>query len=146
MVARVVTLEEPWAGHVNIIELITNRWAWALVPTKLVESGNPLEWRGWGLHGNPARGLHKAPSHWTMQWNTYQPTTYLAHTSRGREEWENPKHKLAHKQQAIAITLSKELQASNCVYKSRGAPARGIEPPLYSWGTADQHCFEVNFA
>ena len=48
---------------------------------------------------------------------------------RGREGWEKPKHKLARKQQAIATTLCEELQASNCVYKSRGAPARGIGPP-----------------
>ena len=41
-----------------------------------------------------------------------------------------PKQKLARKQQAIATTLCEELQASNCVYKSRGAPARGIGPPL----------------
>ena len=38
--------------------------------------------------------------------------------------------KMAHKQLAIATTLCKELQASNCVYKSQGAPARGIGPPL----------------
>ena len=31
---------------------------------------------------------------------------------------------------AIATTLCKELQASNCVHKSQGAPARGIGPPL----------------
>ena len=37
---------------------------------------------------------------------------------------------LARKQQAIATTLCEELQASNCVYKSRGAPARNIGPPL----------------
>ena len=111
------------------IELITNRWAWALVPTKLVELGNALAWGG-GIHGNPASGSHQAPSHWTIQWNTYRPNTYLAHTSRGREGWEKPKHKLARKQQAIATTLCEELQASNCVYKSRGAPARGIGPPL----------------
>ena len=30
---------------------------------------------------------------------------------------------------AIATTLCEELQASNYVYKSRGAPARGIGPP-----------------
>ena len=28
----------------------------------------------------------------------------------------------------IATTLRKELQASNCVFKSQGAPARGIGP------------------
>ena len=38
-------------------------------------------------------------------------------------------HKLASKQQAIATTLCEELQASNFVYKSQGAPARGIGPP-----------------
>ena len=55
-------------------------------------------------------------------------------TPRGREGWEKPKHKLARKQQAIATTLCEELQASNCVYKSRGAPARGIGPPLLQLG------------
>ena len=55
-------------------------------------------------------------------------------TPRGREGWEKPKHKLARKQQAIATTLCEELQASNCVHKSRGAPARGIGPPLLQLG------------
>ena len=48
----------------------------------------------------------------------------------GGRDGKKPKHKLARKQQAIATTLCEELQASNCVYKSRGAPARGIGPPL----------------
>ena len=53
----------------------------------------------------------------------------------------------ASKQQAIAITLCEELQASNCVYESRGAPARGTgAAPSIAGKTADQHCFEVNFA
>ena len=113
----------------NVIKLITNRWAWALVPTKMVEPGNALAWGG-RIHGNPVSSPHQAPSHWTIQWNTYRPNTYLAHTSRGREGWEKPKHKLARKQQAIATTLCEELQASNCIFKSWGAPARGIRPPL----------------
>ena len=37
---------------------------------------------------------------------------------------------MARKQQAIATIPCEKLQASNCVYKSRGAPARGIGPPL----------------
>ena len=61
----------------------------------------------------------------------YLPTnTYLAHSSRGREGWKKPKHKMARKQQAIAKTLYEELRARNCVHKSRGAPARGNGPPL----------------
>ena len=61
----------------------------------------------------------------------YLPTnTYLAHTSRGRAGWEKTKAQNGLKQQAIATTLCEELQASNCEYKSRGAPARGIGPPL----------------
>ena len=57
----------------------------------------------------------------------YLPTNaYLALTSRVREGREKLKHKMARKQQAIATTLCKELQASNCIYKSQGAPARGI--------------------
>ena len=43
---------------------------------------------------------------------------------------QKPKHKMARKQQALATTLCEELQASNWIYKSRGAPARGIGPPL----------------
>ena len=43
---------------------------------------------------------------------------------------ESSMHKMARKQQAIATTLYEELQASNCTYKSRVAPARGIGPPL----------------
>ena len=66
---------------VSAIKLITNRWAWALVPTKLVELGNALAWGG-GIHGNPASAPHQAPSHWTIQWNTYRPNTYLAHSFR----------------------------------------------------------------
>ena len=76
--------------HINHIKLITNRWVWVLVPTKLVEPGNALAWGG-GIHGNPASGPHQALSHWTIQWNTYRPNTYLAHTSRGREGWEKTK-------------------------------------------------------
>ena len=50
-------------------------------PTKMVEPRNALA-RGGGIHGNPASGPHQAPSHWTIQWNTYQPNTYLAPTKR----------------------------------------------------------------
>ena len=62
----------------------------------------------------------------------YFPTnTYLAHASRGREEWEKTKAQNGtQKREGVATTLYEELQASNCVYKSRGAPARGIGPPL----------------
>ena len=51
-------------------------------------------------------------------------------TPEGGRDGKKPKHKKARKQQAIATTLYEELQASNCIYKSRGAPARGIGPPL----------------
>ena len=54
--------------------------------------------------------------------------------------------KMACEQQAIAKALYEELQASNCVYKSQSAPARGIGPlPVYIAGkTTDQHCLKVN--
>ena len=69
-----------------LFKLITNRWAWALVPTKLVEPSNALAWGG-GIHGNPASGPHQAPSHWTIQWNTLIPTQYLPspHQKGGRD-------------------------------------------------------------
>ena len=61
----------------------------------------------------------------------YLPTQYLPspHQEGGRDG-KKPKHKLARKQRAIETTFCEELQASNCVYKSRGAPARDTGPPL----------------
>ena len=79
----------------------------------------------------------------------YLPTnTYLALTSSQegeREGWEKPKHKMARKQQAITTTLYEELQASNCIYKSWGAPAKGIGPhPVYLEKLeVYQHCFKA---
>ena len=73
--------------------------------------------------------LQAAPPGTVTQNNSveYLPTNaYLALTSRARVGREKLKHKMARKQQAIATTLCKELQASNCIYKSQGAPARGI--------------------
>ena len=110
-----------------LINLITNRWAWALVPTKLVEPGNALAWGG-GIHGNPASGPHQAPSHWTIQWNTYRPIlTWPIPQDGGREGWEKNQSTKWH-------ANSKLLQqhfAKNCkqATASRGAPARGIGPP-----------------
>ena len=66
------------------------------------------------LQGAPTRHRH------TEQFSgilTDQYFKYLALTSRGRWGWVKPKHKC------------EELQANNCVYKSRGIPARGIGPP-----------------
>ena len=60
--------------------------------------------------------------------NQYLPGPYLKR--EGGRDGKKPKHKMARKQQAIATTLCEELQASNCVYKSQGAPARGIGPPI----------------
>ena len=45
------------------------------------------------------------------------------------EEELKTQHKMASKQHAIGTTLCEELQASNCIYKSQGTPARGIGPP-----------------
>ena len=112
----------------TLVKLIINRWAWALVPTKLVELGNALTCGG-GIHGNPANGPHQAPSHWTIQWNTYRPIlTWPILQEEGRD---------GKNQSTERHTNSKLLQqhfAKNCkqatAYKSRGAPARGIGPPL----------------
>ena len=58
----------------------------------------------------------------------YLPTnTYLKR--EGGRDGKKPKHKMARKQQAIATTLCEELQTRNRVYKSQGAPVRGIGPP-----------------
>ena len=117
--------------HVSkwLVKLITNSWAWALVPTKLVEPGSALAWKGGGIHGNPESGPHQAPSPWKIQWNNYRPILTWPITQEGGRDGKKPKHKKARKQQAIATTLCKELQASNCEYMSQGAPAKGISHP-----------------
>ena len=118
----------------NVIKLIANRWAWALVPTKLVEPGNALAW-GERIHGNPVSSPHQAPSHWTIQWNTYRPNTYLAHTKReGGRDGKN--------QRTNWHANSKLLQqhfAKNCkqatAYISHEVPLlEASGHPYYSWG------------
>ena len=57
------------------IKVITNRWAWALVPTKLVEPGNALAWGG-GIHGNPTSGFTRYHHTWQFSGiltNQYSP-------------------------------------------------------------------------
>ena len=116
-----------------LINLITNRWAWALVPTKLVEPGNALAWGG-GIHGNPASGPHQAPSHWTIQWNTCRPNTYLAPHQEGGRDGKN--------QSTNWHANTKQLQqhfAKNCkqatAYVSREVPLlQASGHPSYSWG------------
>ena len=68
---------------------------------------------------SPWQSCKRPPPGTTVTLNNsvkYLSTHYLpiAHTSRGREGWEKSKHKLAHKQPAIAVTLCEELQAGNC--------------------------------
>ena len=70
------------------------------------------------LRAAPIRHSH------TEQFRGVLTDKHLALTARGREGWEKPKHKASHFK-----TLCEELQASNCVYKSQGAHARGIGPP-----------------
>ena len=76
----------PWA-HCYAFNLISNRWTWSLVPTKLVKLGNALVWGG-SIRGNPV----SRPPPGTVTLNNsveYLPTnTNLAPTSRGREGWE----------------------------------------------------------
>ena len=73
------------------VKLISNRWAWALLPTKLVGWRNALAWGG-SIHGNPASGPYQTLSHWAIQWNTYQPIlTWPIPQEGGREGWEKTK-------------------------------------------------------
>ena len=132
------------AQFFHLLKLITNRWAWALVPTKLVEPGNALGWGG-GIHGNCASGPQKTPSHWTIQWNTSRPIL----TSRGREggmgknqstKWHAnsyllPQHFAKNFKQASAYIISHEMPL----------PEASGHPSI-AGKTADQHCLKVNFA
>ena len=72
------------------------------------------------LRAGPTRHRH------TEQFRGILTDQYLRQV--GGRDGKKPKHKMACKQQAILTTLCKELQASNYVYKSQGAPVRGIGP------------------
>ena len=78
------------------------------------------------LQAAPTRHRH------TEQFSRILPDQYLPGPCLKREGGmeKNQSTKWHAKQQGVATTLYEELQASNCVYKSRGAPARGIGPPL----------------
>ena len=94
---------------------------------KVGGAGQCLAWEG-GIHGNPASGCHQAPSHWTIQWNTY-----LALTSRRGRDWK--------KQSTKWHANSKLLQqhfAKNCkqatVYTNHKVPLlEALGHPQYSW-------------
>ena len=81
------------------------------------------------LRAAPTRHHHTK----TLQWNTYRSTTYLAHPQEGGRDGKNQAQN-GSEQQANATTLCEELRASNYVYKSRRAPAKGIGPPLVQLG------------
>ena len=124
-----------------LFKLLTNRWAWVVVPTKL---GNALAWRG-GIHGNPASGPHQALSHWTIVWNTYLPIPgpYLKREG-GMGKNQSKKWYTNNKllQSTLRRTASKQLhiEVTRCPCKRHWAT------PSIAGKTADQHCFEVNFA
>ena len=71
-------------------------------------------------------GSQKSPKIQTAQDSS---TFRVSHTNTRITAVYQKKNRMTRKQQAIATTLCEELQASNCVYRSRGAPARGIGPP-----------------
>ena len=119
--------------HINHIKLITNRWAWALVPTKLVDPGNSLAWGG-GIHGNPASGPHQVPSHWTIQWNTYRPNTYLAHTSRGRRDGKNQSTNWHANSKLLQQHFAKNCKQATAYISHKVPPLEASGHPYYSWG------------
>ena len=75
------------------------------------------------------------------------PLLTLAHPQEGGRDGKKTKHKMT-----ANSNLMQQHFAKNCVqataYKShKGAPAKGIRPPLVELGKmADQHYIEVNFA
>ena len=85
------------------VKLITNRWAWALVPTKLVEPGNALaqgrRYKPW----QPCEG--PSPGTVTMNWSVESLPTNMFFsltwpwTKEGGRAGKNTAQKLASKQQ-----------------------------------------------
>ena len=58
---------------------------------------------------------------------------YQALTSSRREGWEKPKHKMAHKQQAIAKDFAKNSKQTTA-YTSHEVPLlKALGHPQYSW-------------
>ena len=80
----------------------------------------------------PCERAPPAPSHCTIQWNTYRPILTWPIPQEGGRDGKKPKHQMVRKEQAIATTLCKELQASNWVYK-QGCALRKIEGSPVLW-------------
>ena len=74
--------------------------------------------------------------------------TYLALTSRGREGWEKQKHTMAHKQQAIATTLCKELKQATAYISHKVPLLEALGHPQNSWknccSKSDNYLFSSN--
>ena len=67
---------------------------------------------------------------------------------RGREGWEKQKHKMAHKQQAIATTLCKELKQATAYISHKVPLLEASGHPQNSWKNccpkSDKHLFSSN--
>ena len=98
---------EATTKHHSVIKLITNRWAWELVPKRLVgsrshEPKGRYPWQPWKREPPPQAAANR---HRHTEWLV--ETTYLTHTyleastqARGRGRGENPQ-RFAHRGQLI---------------------------------------------
>ena len=118
-----------WSLNSPNIKLIANRWAWALVPTRLVEPGSALA-RGsrcpWQPCERPPRGtVTLKHSVEYLPTNTYQALTYKKRGRVGRN-----KHSTASKQQATNMFNKDSL----CAFSSLEVPLlRASDRPKLSW-------------
>ena len=92
--------------------LITNRWAWVLVPTKLVEPGNALACGG-GIHGNPASGptRHRHTEQFSgILTDLYVPSPYLKREGgKGKTKAKNGTQTASYCNNTLQRTASKQL-------------------------------------
>jgi len=77
----------------ELVKLVTNRWAWELVPERLAGSKSRKQkgrypWQPWKREPPPRSSRQPAPSHWLNQWKwlTWPILTYKLATMR--EGWE----------------------------------------------------------
>ena len=117
------------------VKLISNRWAWALLPTKLVEPRNALAWGG-GIHGNPVSSPYQALSHWAIQWNTYRPIlTWPIPQKGGREEGmgKNQSTKWHANSNLLQHHFAKNCKQATTYTSHEVPPLEAPGHPQYSW-------------
>ena len=97
------------------VKLITNRWELGCWCLQSWGSQAMLKHKEGGIHGNPTSGTPQALSHWTVQWNTYEPVLTWPWTKEsGRVGKKKNSTKMSSKQQESSEDTAQNYKEARC--------------------------------